>query len=44
MVTVFIKDKTWPGDLIAFYEDMTGFIDEGKEVNVVFSEDVVCSE
>lgn len=43
-MTVFIKDKTWPGDLITFYEEMTGFTDERKEENVVCSEDVVCSE
>lgn len=43
-MTVFIKDKTCPGDLIAFYEEMTGFSDEGKEENVVCSEDIVCSE
>lgn len=43
-MTVFIMDKTCPGDLIAFYEEMTGFTDEGKEENVVCSEDVVFSE
>lgn len=37
-MTVFIKDKTCPGDLIAFCDKMTYFTDEGKE------EDVVCSE
>lgn len=42
-MTVFIKDKTCPGDPIAFYEETTGFTDEGKEENV-WSEDVVCSE
>lgn len=37
-VTGFIKDKACPSDPIAFYDEMTGFTDEGKGVDVVCSE------
>lgn len=40
----FHQGQNMPGDLIAFYDEVTGFTDEGKEEDIVCPENVVSSE